>query len=49
MHFVRYIIALKEQKTLRIAKACHIDSISGHMGIKKTIAGVKKRLEISVS
>ena len=41
MQFVRYIISSKEQK--RIAKACHIDATSGHMGVKKTVARMKER------
>ena len=28
---------------MRVAKACHVDLTSGHLGIEKTVARVKER------
>lgn len=38
---VRYVQERNEQ--LRIAKSCHVDPTSGHMGVKKTVARVQER------
>ena len=36
-------IFTKPAEQLRIAKACHLDPTSGHMGIKKTVARIRER------
>ena len=41
VQFVRYLTSAKEQQ--RIARACHVDPTSGHMGVKRTIARIKER------
>ena len=38
---IRYIRDRDEQ--IRIAKACHVDSTSGHLGFRKTLARIIER------
>ena len=38
---VKYIKNRSDQ--LRIAKSCHVDPTSGHLGVKKTVGRVKER------
>lgn len=38
---VKYVENRAEQ--IRVANACHIDGTSGHLGIAKTVARIKKK------